>query len=228
MTWHKGHWECEILEHPKGLPQQTVKITADFAILGSGGFTYPKLPNTPGLSDFRGQMMHTGRFDYSITGGSPADPTLDKLSTKRVAIVGSGATAIQCVPEVAKYAKELYVFQRTPSAVDSRNNRDTVPEEWTQKIASKKGWQADRLAKLQLFTEQSHDLPENFPGSEDGFCSTPSIKGAFGGTSDLGPEQVAEHLAHLQALDDARSDRVRQRTKEIVNDPETAEKLQAW
>ena len=221
MTWESDHWSCEIIEHPKGRPEQTVKITADFAILGSGGFTYPKMPNVPGLETFKGQMLHTGRWNYDITGGSPAHPVLSKLTDKKVAVVGTGATAIQAVPEVAKYAAELYVFQRTPSAVDSRGNRDTTPEEWNNKIATKKGWQSERLSKLQRFTEQEHSLDEEL--ADDGFSAMPSIRATFGGPSVVKPENVAEHLAELHARDDVRSDKVRARTKEIVKDPDTAE-----
>ncbi|KAF7195409.1 FAD-binding monooxygenase ausC [Pseudocercospora fuligena] len=228
ITWEKDHWKCDIIEHAKGSSPQTITINADFTILASGGFTYPKLPNTFGIETFKGQMLHTGRWNYDITGGSSQNPVLDKLQTKRVGIVGTGATAIQAVPELAKYAKELYVFQRTPSAVDFRNNRDTIPEDWESKIANKKGWHAERLRKLQLFTEQSNDLPQGYHGAEDGFYSMPSIKGSFGGPSDLDAQGVAEHLARLQALDDARSDKVRQQTLEIVKDQDTAQKLQAW
>lgn len=161
LHWDTDHWVCEIGQKPKGGDASTVTINADYVILGSGGFTYPKVPNIPGAESFKGEQLHTGRWNYDITGGTSANPVLDKLADKNVAIVGTGATAIQAVPELAKYAKKLYVVQRTPSAVDFRGNKDTDPEEWKTKIANRKGWQKARAENLQIFTEQDFDLPED-------------------------------------------------------------------
>lgn len=219
-TWKSDHWACEIVEKPKGLEEQTIKISSDYIILGSGTFTYPKIPNVPGTASYTGKMLHTARWRYDETGGSPANPVLDKLADKKVAIVGTGATAIQVIPELAKYAKELYVIQRTAAAVDYRGNRDTDQNEWKNVIAKKKNWQSERAENLQTFTEQSHSLPEKLV--DDGFSGMPSIAATFGGPSDVKPEDTAKHMEALRALDDARADRIRQRTAEIVKDPETA------
>ena len=221
-SWDNDHWVCELVEKPKGLAEQTVKIHADYVILGSGGFTYPKIPNVPGMGSFKGKMLHTGRWLYDVTGGSPENPVLDKLRDKRVAIIGTGATAIQAVPELGKYAKELYVIQRTPSAVGYRGNRDTDMEEWKTKIATKKGWQAERMNNLQVFTEQAADLPEENL-INDGFCSMPSISGTFGGPSDVKADDMAQQVEYLHKLDDERSNEVRARALEIVKDQKTAE-----
>lgn len=103
------------------------------------------MPNTEGSDTFKGDMFHTARWRYDITGGSPNKwtPELTGLKDKRVGIVGTGATGVQVIPQLAKYAKELYVFQRTPSSVDVRNNRETDPSTWHE-IASKPGWQRER------------------------------------------------------------------------------------
>jgi cation diffusion facilitator CzcD-associated flavoprotein CzcO len=69
----------------------------------------------------QGEVFHTSRWDYGITGGD-ATGGLANLAGKRVAVVGTGATAVQVVPHLAAAAKELTVFQRTPSTVDVRNN----------------------------------------------------------------------------------------------------------
>lgn len=225
LTWKCGHWECEILEKPKGLPEKKLTINADFVILGSGGFTYPKVPNIPGTEVFKGAQLHTGRWNYEITGGDPTNTVLNKLSDKHVAIIGTGATAIQAVPELAKYAKQLYVVQRTPSAVAFRGNRDTNPEEWNAKIANKKGWQKERADLLQLFTEQHHDLPDDTIG--DGFSSMPTIAGAFGGPSDVKPEEAGKRLEEMRVIDDARSDQIRARALEVVKNTETAQ-VRIW
>lgn len=221
LKWENDHWVCEIIEQPKGVPAKTVTFRAQYVILASGAFTYPKIPNVPGLETFQGATLHTARWDYKVTGGTPGNPVMDKLKDKRVAIVGTGATAIQVVRELAKYAKELYVVQRTPSAVGVRGNRDTDPDEWKTKIARKKGWQAERANNLQIFTEQFVSLPE-VNMINDGFCSMPSISGAFGGPSNLKPEEMTAHVEHLYKLDNARAEEVRARAQEIVKDPETA------
>lgn len=223
LTWDASatNWQCEVIAQPKGEAEKTVKFTADYVVLSSGGFTDPKIPNLPGLEEFSGKMLHTGRWNYDLTGGSSADPILSGLEGKRVAIVGTGATAIQVVPASARYAKELYVFQRTASAVDERGNRDTDPAEWKTKIAAKKGWQAERSRNFQEFTEGAENLPEEDLVS-DGMSKMPTLSGAWGGSKAVKPEDVGEFLDQMNELDGTRSDRVRQRVMDIVKDQETA------
>ena len=86
-------------------------------------------------------MFHTSRWDYEYTGGSPKDPLM-LLGDKRVAVIGTGATAIQCVSHLGKAAKHLYVFQRTPSSVDFRGNRPTDPD-WAESLEP--GWHKERM-----------------------------------------------------------------------------------
>lgn len=78
-------------------------ITARFLINGSGVLTVPKPPDIEGVADFAGITMHTARWDSSID-----------LSGKRVAIIGTGASAVQVIPEIAPIVDHLTVFQRTP------------------------------------------------------------------------------------------------------------------
>lgn len=221
-TWDSqaNVWNCEVLGQPKGGDSFSLKFTADYIILCSGGFTAPKIPDVPGMDQFQGDMLHTGRWRYDITGGSPENPVLDNLANKRVALVGTGATAVQAVPATAKYAKELYVFQRTASAVDYRGNRDTDPEEW-KTIAGKKGWQFARGENFQTHTEGGDVLPEE-DLVNDGMSKMPTLSGAWGGSKDVKVEEVAAYLEIMNRLDGTRSDRVRQRAMEIVKDPETA------
>ncbi|KAH7351215.1 pyridine nucleotide-disulfide oxidoreductase-like protein [Rhexocercosporidium sp. MPI-PUGE-AT-0058] len=229
LTWdaEAKNWKCEVTVKPKGQAESRVKFTADYVVLSSGGFTEPKIPDIPGLSEFKGKMLHTGRWNYDITGGSPADPVLSNLKGKRVAIIGTGATAIQAVPATAKYAGELYVFQRTASAVDFRGNRDTDPEEWKTKIAAKKGWQAARGINFQAFTEGQSNLPEEDLVS-DGFSKMPTISGSWGSSTIVKPEDVESYISMMHELDAIRSDKVRQRALDVVKDQETAKALQAW
>ena len=229
LTWDASarNWKCEVTAKPKGEAEKTVTFTADYVIISSGGFTDPKIPNLPGLEEFSGKMLHTGRWNYDLTGGTSANPVLTGLEGKRVAIVGTGATAIQVVPASAKNAKELYVFQRTASAVDERGNRDTDPEEWKTKIAAKKGWQTERSENFQKFTEGVENLPaENMVN--DGMSNMPTISGAWGGSKEVKPEGVQGFLDEMNELDGTRSDRVRQRVMDVVKDQDTALALQAW
>ena len=98
--------------------------------MSSGPLNRPKLPGIPGVEEFKGHTFHTSRWDYNYTGGDTTGG-LYKLADKRVAIVGTGATAIQCVPHLGAWAQQLYVFQRTPSSVDERGNKPTDPE-WVE------------------------------------------------------------------------------------------------
>lgn len=223
LTWddEAKNWKCEVIAKPKGGAESRVKFTADYVVLSSGGLTEPKIPDTPGLDKFQGKMLHTARWNYDITGGSAANPVLDKLKDKKVAIIGTGATAIQAVPATAQYAGELYVCQRTASAVDVRGNRDTDPEEWKTKIAPKKGWQAARAENFQKFTEGQDNLPEEDLVS-DGFTKMPTISGAWGSATIVKPEEVGGYLNMMQELDSGRSERVRQRAMDVVKNQETA------
>ena len=102
------------------------RMRARFVVLTTGPLNKPKLPAIPGIERFEGHSFHTSRWDYDYTGGSPTTP-MTGLAGKRVGIIGTGATAIQCVPPLARAAGALYVFQRTPSSVDARNNAPTDP-----------------------------------------------------------------------------------------------------
>ncbi|KAK5155063.1 hypothetical protein LTS14_006018 [Recurvomyces mirabilis] len=152
-TWNEEakQWSVGIVEKPKGGDEVQSTIRADFVMFASGVLNNAKLPDIEGLDVFKGHSFHTSRWDYGYTGGSIREPDLDKLKDKRIAYVGTGATAVQAVPELARWGKELYVFQRTPSAVDIRDNRETDPQEWKAKIAGKQGWQRERHANYHAF-----------------------------------------------------------------------------
>jgi cyclohexanone monooxygenase len=115
-------------------------IKARFVIMALGPASRPKLPGIPGIDEFQGHSFHTSRWDYEYTGGD-SDGGMTGLNDKRVAIIGTGATAIQCIPRTAKDAQHLYVFQRTPSSVDLRGNAPTDPE-WWKTLGP--GWQRAR------------------------------------------------------------------------------------
>jgi len=115
-------------------------LDARFLIQATGPANRPKLPQIPGIDRFKGHSFHTARWDYEYTGGDHQG-NLHKLADKRVGIIGTGATAIQCIPFLGKHAKDLYIFQRTPSSVDLRGNSQTDPEWYA---GQKPGWQRER------------------------------------------------------------------------------------
>ncbi len=116
-------------------------IRPRYVVMAVGILNLIKLPDIPGMELFKGKSFHTGRWDYEYTGGD-MHSRMDKLADKIVAIMGTGASAIQCVLPLAQSAKHLYVFQRTPSAVGVRNNRPT-PSDFTSQLEP--GWQRERM-----------------------------------------------------------------------------------
>ena len=135
---------------------------ACFVVTSSGPLNRPKLPGIPGIETFKGHSFHTSRWDYGYTGGS-TEGGLTGLADKRVAIIGTGATAIQCVPHLGRYAKHLYVFQRTPSSVDVRGNKPTDPD-WVRTLTP--GWQKRRMEN---FNTMFSGLPQDEDLVSDGW-----------------------------------------------------------
>ena len=199
-------------------------IRARFVIMANGLLNIPKLPGIPGIHDFRGDMFHTARWDYDYTGGDEKNPVLDKLADKRVALVGTGATAIQLVPFLGKYAKELYVLQRTPSCVDSRRNSATDPE-WVKTLEP--GWQAERRANFhrganEQFRRGEKDLIRDI-WTEVNLNLSAELEEQ--GWPELTQEESA---ARFEEMDFRVMERLRRRVDEIVEDKETAELLKPW
>ena len=122
------------------------KFRARFVIMSNGPLHRPKLPGIEGINNFQGHTFHTSRWDYGYTGGD-SNGGLTELKDKRVAIIGTGATAVQCTPHVGENAKQLYVFQRTPSSIDVRANRTTDPK-WAAEL--KPGWQKERMKNFNI------------------------------------------------------------------------------
>lgn len=124
------------------------RIRTRYLVLAIGSLDKVKLPAIPGIETFAGASFHTSRWDYEFTGGLGTGE-LTGLTDKAVGVVGTGATALQCVPEVGRWARSLYVFQRTPSTVDARHNHPTDPE-FTAQL--RPGWQAERMRNFTAVT----------------------------------------------------------------------------
>ena len=132
-------------------------IKARFVVIANGPLNKPKLPGIPGIENFKGKIFHTARWDYDYTGGEWRNPELNKLADKKVAIIGTGATSIQVVPHLGKYAGQTYVIQRTPSSVDLRSNKPTDVE-WFKSL--KPGWQNERIKNFHRFVFEMPDRGE--------------------------------------------------------------------
>jgi cyclohexanone monooxygenase len=194
---------------------------ARFVIMSSGPLNRPKLPAIPGIEKFKGHTFHTSRWDYNYTGGDTTGG-LHKLGDKRVGIIGTGATAIQSVPHLGEHAKQLYVFQRTPSSVDERGNKPTDPE-WVKTL--KPGWQEYRNTN---FCSLLAGLPvdEDLVGDKwTSLFKNLSKLMAGKGQSELSDEAKAllSEIADYQKMNE-----IRDRVSSIVKDQATAEALKPW
>ncbi len=189
-------------------------LRARFFVTAGGILAKAKLPGIPGIGDFQGAAFHTSRWDYDVTGGGPTEP-MDRLGDKRVGVIGTGATAVQVVPQLATTAREVYVFQRTPSAVGERNNGPTDVD-WFRSLEP--GWQAERIRNFtQVVTGAQPEV--NLVG--DGWTS------AMWEDTHVKVDDP-EEAARLERSDFETMEGLRRRVDEIVEDPETAEQLKPW
>jgi cation diffusion facilitator CzcD-associated flavoprotein CzcO len=200
------------------------EIRARFVIVASGVLNMPKLPSIPGIESFKGKMFHSARWDYAYTGGSFENPVLDKLHDKRVAIVGTGATAIQIVPHLGRFAGHLLVVQRTPSSVDERPNPPTDIA-WAKSLAP--GWQAQRQANFHRAAMEAFH-----PGDPDLICdiwTEVSRNLAAELESEGWPTLTAEEfVARREVIEFRVMERLRRRVDELVEDPAIAETLKPY
>jgi cyclohexanone monooxygenase len=194
-------------------------MRARFVVMANGPLHRPKLPGIPGIESFQGHTFHTSRWDYAYTGGDSTGG-LTGLADKRVGIIGTGATAVQCVPHLGEAAKELYVFQRTPSSIDVRDNRPTDPE-WASSLEP--GWQRRRMENFNNLVSgvfEPEDLVNDGWTDIIGKLLIMMRKGAIAAGTD--PAEAVE-LADFEKMESIRS-----RVETIVNDPNTAEALKPY
>ncbi len=197
------------------------EMRARYVAMSNGPLNRPKLPAIPGVETFKGHTFHTSRWDYDYTGGDPTG-NLSKLRDKRIAVIGTGATAVQCVPHLGAAAKQLYVFQRTPSSIDVRNNRPTDTN-WAQTLEP--GWHQKRMTNFNVLVTggfQEEDLVA------DGWTD---IIRNLGGLAQRAPDgnQTPEQMAAMVELADfQKMEQVRARVDQVVRDPNTAAALKPY
>jgi cyclohexanone monooxygenase len=196
-------------------------MKARFVVMATGPLNRPKLPSVPGIEEFQGHTFHTSRWDYNYTGGDHSGG-LTKLSDKRVAIIGTGATAIQSVPHVGAHAKQLYVFQRTPSSVDLRGNKLTDTN-WAQSL--KPGWQRERRENFNaMVTGQpmSEDLVN------DGWTEIFRTLASMIPKKSEVPISPEEAALLTELADFKKMNGIRERVETTVRKPDAAEALKPW
>jgi cation diffusion facilitator CzcD-associated flavoprotein CzcO len=199
------------------------RMSARFVIMSNGPLNRPKLPGIPGIDSYKGHTFHTSRWDYGYTGGDTTG-NLHKLGDKRVAVIGTGATAVQCVPHLARYAQHLYVFQRTPSSVDVRGNLPTDPE-WVKTLTP--GWQKHRMNNFNvLVTGGMEEVDLVHDGWTDIIRNLLPVKsGADTPKSPMTPQELGEML---EMADFRKMNQIRARVDSIVKDQQTADALKPW
>lgn len=197
------------------------EMRARYVVMSNGPLNRPKLPGIPGIDSYIGHTFHTSRWDYDYTGGD-ANGNLTGLKGKKVGIIGTGATAVQCVSHVGEEADHLYVFQRTPSSIDERNDAPTS-EKWVAELEA--GWHQKRMDNFNILVSgglQEEDLVN------DGW--TEIIRNLLfivhnEDEPDLSPTALMEKM---ELADFQKMEQIRARVDTVVNDPATAEHLKPY
>ncbi len=197
------------------------RMKAQYICIAAGPLNRPKLPGIPGVEQFEGHSFHASRWDYAYTGGD-SEGDLTGLQGKRVGIIGTGATAVQCVPHTAEWAEHLYVFQRTPSSIDVKINPKTDPE-WEQTLQP--GWHRERMNNFNALVS---GVPQAVDMVKDGWTDLIGklvVGLAKGDGVDASPEGIAKAV---ELADFEKMEEIRGRVDSIVEDPETAEALKPY
>ena len=185
-------------------------MRARYLIYANGILTTPKLARIQGMETFQGESFHTSRWKYDVA-----------LDGKRVGIIGTGATAVQVIPELAKIVGQLYVFQRTPSTIDVRDQRETTPEE-IDEWSHEPGWARARRARFARISEGRTAIQAN-----DDYLAgrVADFKERKQHQTELTPaERVQKQLnTNFRIME-----QIRARVDAIVKDPKTAAALKPY
>lgn len=217
LTWDAEHRQW-VISTDRG-----DAMRARHVCVGTGPLHKAKLPGIPGIGDFTGHSFHTSRWDYDYTGGDPEGSPMTGLADRRVGIIGTGATAVQCIPHLARSAGELFVFQRTPSSIDVRANRALDYDELTPKMGP--GWQRRWLENFTIL--QTGGIAEEDLVMDGWTDISQRIRDRVLANPErgFGPQAM---LAAYHESDDEKMAEIRARVDSIVDDPTTAEALKPW
>ena len=244
-----ANWDEESLRWTVSTNQGD-EIKARFIVHSNGPLNRPKLPAIKGINDYKGHTFHTSRWDYEYTGGS-SHGVLSRLKDKKVAIIGTGATAVQCVPHLGASAEKLYVFQRTPSSIDVRNNQPTDPE-WIS--TQEPGWHDVRRKNFEtlltggmvkedlvsdgwteafrlLFGNLRQKAPSKMKMASwalSGIFSSEMYKQGFKSYMTNKVTEAMDLRNAMQMADFQKMEKVRSRADEVVKNKDTAESLKPY
>ncbi len=196
-------------------------MRARFVISSSGPLHRAKLPGIPGVETFGGHSFHTSRWDYGYTRGDP-DGGLTGLTGKRVGIIGTGATAVQCVPHLGEWADQLYVFQRTPSSIDVRANRDTDPH-WAASLGP--GWQKHRMDNFNTLVSGGFAEEDLVADGWTDIIGKLLVRLREARDGELTPEALSNNM---EMADFEKMEQIRERVDSIVDNKQTADALKPY
>jgi cyclohexanone monooxygenase len=197
------------------------EVAARFIAMANGPLHRPKLPGIPGVESFAGHSFHTSRWDYNYTGGT-SKGNLDGLKDKVVGIIGTGATAVQCVPHLGAGAQQLFVFQRTPSSIDVRDDKPTDPQ-WAESLQP--GWQRRRNENFTNLTSGQFDTEDLVNDGWTEIVGNLMLRARKEGGLGTSPEQIG---TIVENADFEKMNQIRSRVDDIVKDAATAEALKPW
>jgi cation diffusion facilitator CzcD-associated flavoprotein CzcO len=191
---------------------QGQRASAQYLICAVGALSTTNTPDIPGIDDFAGETYHTGHW--------PHEPV--SFEGKRVAVIGTGSSGIQAIPEIAKEAAHVTVLQRTPQYAFPAANRALTPDEMAEARAN---WQATKAKMLANFGGFPYDMQErsaleDTPEEREAFYEELWQRGSFKFFLDLYTD-----IATSEEANKSLADFVRGKIREIVKDPEVAAKL---
>jgi cyclohexanone monooxygenase len=196
-------------------------MKAHYVAMALGPLNTPKLPGVPGIDDFKGHSFHACRWDYDYTGGD-SNGNLTGLKGKRVGLLGTGATSVQVVPHLGEAAEQLYVFQRTPSSVDVKQNPLTDPE-WEKDL--KPGWHQHRMDNFNSLVSGGFQEEDLVSDTWTEIIRNLLVNVKSEDEPDLTPAAL---MQKMEMADFGKMEQIRARVDATVKDAETAEALKPY
>jgi cyclohexanone monooxygenase len=192
---------------------ETKTVTAAYVVLATGCLSNARMPDIKGLKDFKGEVYHTGHWPHH-----PVD-----FTGKRVAVIGTGSSALQSVPVIAAPASHLTVFQRTANFSIPARNAPLTPDERDAFRANYP--EIRRIAREDMRNGIYQELPDRgaLDDGDDERRAKYEARWSKGGLTFMG---IYNNLALDQAANDTAASFVRDKIAEIVSDPQTAKLLQ--
>lgn len=186
-------------------------VSTKYFISAAGCLSATNLPKIEGINQFKGEAYHTGKW--------PKDPV--DLTNKRVGVIGTGSSGVQLIPEVAKVAKQLTVFQRTAQYVLPANNYD-----YTEKFIDQSKENYVETRNLLHYSSSGSAISiGNKSALEDTAEDREAVFEEAWNTGGFNMTSTYNDLMVNEQANACVSDFIRNKIKTIVQDKETAESL---